>query len=335
MSGKHLSNLTFNSVDEIQHWVLSAILQHGDEVNPRGMKTLELYTVTFSLLKPRSRCVTTTARRWNLPLAIGEFCWHVAGSNELSFIEYYAPRWREFAEDGATIRGSCYGHRVFGRTDGVSQWERLLRLLRTDSHSRRAILHLSEPNDALEINSKDIACASTIQFLIRGGAVNAVVNMRSNDAIWGLPYDIFLFTMLQELLACELNLNLGTYTHSAASMHLYERHFELAAKLLATEQREAFEMPPMKAHHQVGRFLELEAQIRGGISLQDLAESLISLNNYWQDLLMALDWFARMKRHGPDARPNWTIPSDSPYLTLLNNAFSEPRSIRAAHATMS
>jgi thymidylate synthase len=334
MSGKH-HNLTFNSVDEIQHWVLSSILQQGDEVNPRGMKTLELYPVTFTLLKPRSRCVTTAARRWNLPLAIGEFCWHVAGSNELDFIEYYAPRWREFAEDGATIRGSCYGHRVFSTTNEVSQWERLLQLLRTDCHSRRAILHLSEPNDALDISSKDIACASTIQFLIRGGAVHAVVNMRSNDAIWGLPYDIFLFTMLQELLACELKLNLGTYTHSAASMHLYERHFELAAKLVATQEREGFEMPPMKAHHELRRFLELEAQIRSGISLQDVTESLISLNNYWRDLLTVLDWFGRMKRYGPYATRNGTIPSELPYLTLLQNAFSESRSIRAAHATMS
>ena len=53
----------------------------------------------------------------------------------------------------------------------------------------------------------DLPCTRTIQFLLRSGHVDAVVYMRSNDAIWGLPYDIFLFTMLQEMLAVELALS--------------------------------------------------------------------------------------------------------------------------------
>ena len=49
--------------------------------------------------------------------------------------------------------------------------------------------------------------------------------MRSNDLWMGFPYDVFQFTCLQTLLAMELDVELGTYTHVAGSLHLYERDY--------------------------------------------------------------------------------------------------------------
>jgi thymidylate synthase len=310
-------NNSFASLDDIQNWILSAILERGEEANPRGMRTLELYPVMFTLLNPRQRCITNPLRKWSLPLAVGEFCWHVAGSNELSFIEYYAPRWRDFADAEATIEGSCYGHRVFNLRDGgLSQWQRLVQLLESDPNSRRAVLHFSEPTLGLDVNAKDVACAQSLQFLVRSGRVHAIAYMRSNDAIWGLPYDVFLFTMLQELLACELKLDLGTYTHTVASLHLYERHFSLARSILEFGSSELFEMPPMKAHHDLARFLDVEAQIRSGTGWEDAQ----GLDSYWENLLEVLEWFRDAK--GQDkSRARETISFNSPYCSLLLNSF--------------
>jgi thymidylate synthase len=70
--------------------------------------------------------------------------------------------------------------------------------------------------------------------------------MRSNDAIWGLPYDCFVFTMLQELLASQLRCSLGEYVHFAASLHVYERHFSLVERMLkAPQEVDCSPMPPM------------------------------------------------------------------------------------------
>ena len=49
--------------------------------------------------------------------------------------------------------------------------------------------------------------------------------MRSNDLWSGFPYDIFQFTCIQILLAMKLGVELGTYTHIADSLHMYERDF--------------------------------------------------------------------------------------------------------------
>lgn len=47
--------------------------------------------------------------------------------------------------------------------------------------------------------------------------------MRSNDLWMGFPNDVFQFTAIQVYLAMRLGYQLGSYTHIAGSLHLYER----------------------------------------------------------------------------------------------------------------
>ena len=61
--------------------------------------------------------------------------------------------------------------------------------------------------------------------------------MRSNDIIFGLCNDVFTFCMFQQLMLNELNIrgaevDLGSYYHHAGSLHLYERHFSMAEKII-------------------------------------------------------------------------------------------------------
>lgn len=310
------------SLDELQSWVLSSLLTEGQQAKPRGLQTLELFPATLTLTRPRNRCVLNRERRWNLPLAIGEFCWHVSGSNDLRFIEYYAKRWREFAEDGSTIRGSCYGHRIFSQSrESRSQWDQVTELLRRDPSSRRAVLNFQDQTEDL-ISQKDIPCASTMQFLIRDSRLHAITCMRSNDAIWGLPYDVFLFTMFQELLACELGLPLGNYIHTIGSLHLYERHFDLARRIVGVPAVPAEEMPAMQLHDQLRRFLDLEARARTGTNIHPHEKQ--SLHPYWRDLLSVLEWFRHAKEAGTYERASDKIPVHSPYHVFLSNLVGEP-----------
>jgi thymidylate synthase len=312
-----IANETFTSLDEIQNWVLNSILEQGEESAPRRMRTLELYPVTFVLNNPRSRCVTNASRRWSLPLAIGEFCWHVSGSNDVRFIEYYAPQWKQFAEK-ETILGSCYGYQIFHRdlSSGDSQWDHLVRLLRQDPESRRAVITFASSSLALSTTAKDVACTNTLQFLIRSGRVHAFVCMRSNDAIWGLPYDVFFFTMLQELLACELDLDVGTYSHFAASLHLYERHFELAQRIVQDRRITSFEMPQMTNHNQLEQFLRLEGKQREGRMADSSRKE--ELSGYWQELLGVLEWYGQIRRVGGYPKAVG-IGTKGPYAKVLQN----------------
>jgi thymidylate synthase len=275
----------FDSANEIQRWALAATLNNGHRSSPRGQPTRELLSVSFTLTKPRDRCVSIPERRWSLPLAVGEFSWHAAGSDQVDFIAYYAKRWRDFSDDGVRITGSCYGKKMFAISDGrSSQWSQVVDLLRCDPDSRRAVLYFQDANAPSLLHTRDIACATSMQFLVRDGALHAVVNMRSNDAVWGLPYDLFVFTMFQELMAATLGMEIGFYYHVMSSLHLYERHFELAERVLEGQQHRSRPMPPMVDFSQLHGFLEAEERLRIGAR----GVGAIRLNPYWSALVEIL-----------------------------------------------
>src|SRR5262249_54438057 len=113
---------TFQSMDDVQLWVFRELLAAGKWVAPRSRPTLELTSISFLLEDVRSRIVTSLPRKWSLPLALGEFCWHARGANDVASMEYYSPKWRDFSEEGFVL-GSCYGHHIFSNMEHAnSQW---------------------------------------------------------------------------------------------------------------------------------------------------------------------------------------------------------------------
>jgi thymidylate synthase len=302
----------------MQQWALRSVLSEGVATAPRGISTLELAPVTLALSNPRRRCITIPSRRWSLPLAIGEFCWHVSGSRELSFIEYYSPRWRDFVGAEETVRGSCYGYRIFGqRGKSKSQWDIVRELLTADPASRRAVLLLSEPLEDGAIVASDLACAISVQFILRDKKLHALAQMRSNDVFLGLPYDVFLFTMVQEMLASELDVEVGRYYHHVGSFHLYERNFDATESVLRDSALD-FEMPPLSEQDKLGAFLETERALRLG---SNTAEWLIStLPGYWRQLAEVLGWYRLVKRGSPKLEALQLVSPNSPYRELIERA---------------
>jgi thymidylate synthase len=267
--------------------------------------------------------ITSAARQWSVPLAIGEFCWHLSASNELSFIRFYSGRWDDFADDERTIRGSCYGYRLFRQDEsGASQWTVAQNLLRLDPFSRRVVLLMSHPLAASDIGAVDIACASSLQFLLRDGRLDAILHMRSNDAFWGLPYDVFLFTMLQELLASELRVELGVYYHSVGSLHLYAKHLRKAREVLDDTTWLDFEMPPLSHPEELGRFLAAERALRLGAS--DAMGVVGELPEYWRQLAEILACYSLAKRSNDDTSSLRIVSRDSLYRDLLGALDRKP-----------
>ena len=291
---------TFQSMDDIQQWAVSELLRCGTSVAPRQIGTTELAPAWFTLRNPRARYTSLAKRKWKLSLAVGEFCWHSSGSDDVAWIAWYAPRWREFSDDNRIVRGSCYGKRVFTRSNGQpTQWERVLSTLRGDPASRRAVLYFDGPAAELMATALDFPCASSLQFLIRENRLHGITSMRSNDVIWGLPYDVFLFTMLQERMAAELGVELGSYYHFAGSLHLYDHHIPLARAILDDVRGVTQPMPPMEDPRHLDTFLKYESQLRAGSLAATPRDQLFG---YWADLFDVLVWHSRYRSAGHDSR---------------------------------
>ena len=104
------------------------------------------------------------------------------------------------------------------------QIKSVIRELRRDPNSRRAVIDVRRTSD---ISLDDPPCLQHIQFMVRGGKLNMTALFRSNDACKATFMNAYALICLQEEIAGELGVEVGTYTHIANSFHAYERDWEL------------------------------------------------------------------------------------------------------------
>ena len=192
--------------------LLYDLLKFGNEVG----NTIELRNKTFTINNIDS--VASTIRNVSLSYMCGELLWYVRGSNDKNFIGKFGDLWNKISDDGLT-NNSAYGY-IIKYKHGFNQIDKIVELLRKDKNSRRAVININVPNPNV-IETKDEMCTIALQFLIRNNKLHCTAMMRSNDIWFGLPYDIIFFTICQKYIADCLDLEYGTYTHFATSLHLY------------------------------------------------------------------------------------------------------------------
>jgi thymidylate synthase len=239
----------------------------------------EITGVLFQITHPRAR-LSRTEKRGLIFSPLGELFWYLAGTDSLKQIEYYVPKYRDESVDKKTVYGA-YGPRLFEKK-GINQVSEIIQLLKKRPASRRAVVQLFEARD---LTHEKPPCTCTLQFLIRDNRLQLLVNMRSNDAFIGLPHDIFAFTMIQELVARSLGLEIGPYKHMVGSLHLYDKHLKGAKAYLSEEWQETAEMPQMPPGDpwkRVKQVVALERNIRNGT---DVNIKQLKLERYWEDIL--------------------------------------------------
>ncbi|WP_426530456.1 thymidylate synthase [Bradyrhizobium sp. McL0615] len=277
--------MKFRNLDAAYEALMAAALNSAVMASPRGLATRELSNVFLTIENPRERFITNPARKWSLPLAFGELAWHLSGSQDVEALASYAKIWRRFST-GATVDGSCYGHRIFRKTRiGKTQWEICRDALVADGFSRRAVIQLYDPEQNFP-SSPDVSCALNIQFIARHGLLDATVFMRSNDVYFGFPYDVFLYSNLQELMAVELGLKLGAYHHFVTSLHLYEKDAARAEDLLRNRTLSGeFSDLPLLRSDESEKFCQAEASIRSGGKEH---ASILFVDEFWRQKCLLL-----------------------------------------------
>lgn len=194
-----------------------ALLSEGSTVSPRGFETKELLCQTVLIEDPRSRLIYNKDRNFSLVYAVVESIMLFSSVNITAPYTYFNKRMYTFSDDGVTFYG-CYGARIADKIIDV------VTKLVNDSSSRQAVLTIYNSND-IAANSKDIPCTVMMQFFIRDNKLHLNVHMRSNDIIYGTPYDIYNFTNLQEAIANTLGIDVGYYYHTVGSWHCYKEMF--------------------------------------------------------------------------------------------------------------
>jgi len=261
-----------------------------------GGETDEILDYQIVLTNPVARITTLSTRPLTIVSAVARFVWMVSHSNRLADIAFYEPKVSGYTDDGLSVPGSDYGQRIFQPAPNLDQVEGVISRLREDLSSRRAAVVIWQPGDAVR-QSTDIPCAFGAFYHVRDGKLIATTIMRSNNAFRLLPFNVFEFSLVAEMIASEVGVELGTYVHFAASMHVIESERARARSVLEEAERtnllpNAGEMSRMPAGRpalrQARELCKLESKLRhdhAGVANSTVEELLREpgkiLDPYW------------------------------------------------------
>lgn len=226
------------TADDAYASTLQDVLDHGSLCQQgaglsigSGRESREILNYAVVISSPRERLIFNKARKLNLPAAVARFVWMMAASDRLADIAFYEDKVRGFSDDGLAVPGSNYGQRMLRPRPGLNQLESVIRRLKEDPGSRRAAISIYQAEDAVR-DSKDIPCTFGLFYHVRDEQLISTTIMRSNNAYILLPYNIFEFSLLAEVVAVEVGVPLGPLTHHAMSMHVYSNDYAKAREVV-------------------------------------------------------------------------------------------------------
>ena len=191
-----------------------------------GGKTIELLGASFLADEP------AIFGKPNQDYINAEIEWYDSQSTNINDIyqgEKEPPQaWKMTANEHGEIN-SNYGHLIWSEKYQC-QYERALDELDSNPDSRRASMIYTRPSIWDEYNDQfknDFICTNSVTYYIRDMELHAVVQMRSNDVIFGYRNDYAWQKHVLGLLAWDLHYGEGNIHWQVQNLHVYERHFDL------------------------------------------------------------------------------------------------------------
>ena len=212
----------FKDANEVFKYYKWQIQEYGVDFDD----TRALFNIGFEIKNPMSNLITDEKRNWKWNYAEAEWQWYLSGDrnvNKLGELYGKIPEiWNKMSDAWGNVN-SNYGW----QWQRDNQLDNVIAMLKTNPRTRQAAISIY---DAKEINrgyyQYDTPCTYAVQCTILNGHLNMCVTMRSNDLWYGFCNDQYCFSKLQELVATEVGLPIGTYYHFAHNLHLYNNIIE-------------------------------------------------------------------------------------------------------------
>lgn len=158
-----------------------------------------------------------------------EIEWYNSTSLNVNDIPGKTPEiWKQVADPDGFIN-SNYGWCVYHPDNGY-QYDRVKEELIKSPYSRRATMIYTRPTMHSDYNfngMSDFMCTNAHQYVIRNGKLHVIVQMRSNDVVFGYRNDRAWADHVLTKLANDLEIDKGDIHWQVGSLHVYERHFDL------------------------------------------------------------------------------------------------------------
>ena len=214
------------SVSDIRQFFIDELNDGAFTVDRSGQKTIELVGASFLADEP---AIFGTV---NQDYVDAELRWYESESTNIYDIyedEKDPPQAWQYSANRHGEINSNYGYLIWNNRFHC-QYERALEELEDNPDSRRAIMIYNRPDIWMEYNNNgknDFICTNAVTYYIRNDELQAVVQMRSNDVVFGYKNDYAWQQYVLESLANDLSIQPGFITWQVQNLHVYERHFHL------------------------------------------------------------------------------------------------------------
>lgn len=273
-----------DSINQGYQWLVEMLFAEGTRSMGRQQGAIfELRDVELILKNPRKSVLSLPSRNMSRKYASGEFCLYLAGTDKVEDFAFYSKVWKELADEGRI--NSAYGERMFSGKSGNRLFYAIDELI-ANPETKNAVVVMRDQRDQKK-GLKDRCCTMFLQFTIRDGKLDMRTIMRSTDIWLGLPYDVFAFTRIMQIVlyhynkAAETPVQLGTYTHQMLNVHAYPKQYSILAERfnrLPIDTSKAYEFPEFGKADQEEEiaFLSWEREYRTNteMSMEEKAKNL-------------------------------------------------------------
>ena len=221
----------YSVVDIRQHFI-NELADEEFTIDKTGSRTIELVGASFIADAPS---IFGTP---NQEYIDKEIEWYESESTNINDIndDGEPPTAWKYAADMHGNINSNYGHLIYSQKYYGQYWQVLDELV-SKPDGRRATMVYNRPSIWAEFNENgksDFICTNAVTYYIRHNILHAVVQMRSNDVVFGYKNDYAWQRYVMNKLVKDYNefvpgdaIEAGHLIWQVQNLHVYERHFDL------------------------------------------------------------------------------------------------------------
>ncbi len=194
-----------------------------------GVDTISYFGAFYKVdLSKGFPLLTTKKMEWKSLLH--EVLWYLSGENHIRNLRKHTKIWDAWADENGNLEtayGYYWRHFPSAEKDGKGEWQvrevdqikYVIDEIKRKPYSRRLVVSAWEPGNATK--SKLPPCHYSFVFNVSDGKLNCHLTQRSGDIALGIPFNLAAYSMLTQILAQEVELEVGQFAHTIIDAHIY------------------------------------------------------------------------------------------------------------------
>jgi len=210
--------------------LIKNVIDNGTHKPSRtGIDTISYFGAFYKVdLQNGFPLLTTKKMYWNSLLR--EVLWYLSGENHIRNLRQFTKIWDAWAdEDGnlETAYGYYWRHFPSAQKNKNGEWEvrevdqikYVIDEIKRNPNSRRLVVSAWEPGNAT--TSKLPPCHYSFVFNVNSGKLNCHLTQRSGDLALGIPFNLAAYSLLTQVIAQQVDLEIGEFAHTIVDAHIY------------------------------------------------------------------------------------------------------------------